>query len=168
MLRYFSRPLPYIRNRALHQNRVLYPPLVLSQTRHASFSSRFKELGKKYGATSVVVYLTMSTTTFSIIFVAIRNGIDVEKHLVNAKAYVYEKILGQTPPESNSTTEDDATTEYEKEEDILKKNKWTWKSLGTTFVVAFAANKLLSPLKAMLTMVITPTVAKWWRIKRLK
>lgn len=118
----------------------------------SSINQRLRELGKLYGSTSLAVYLTLSSTSLTCIFVAIWNGVDVEKYLENIK----EKLGFRDSKESTEKTE------FEKQSSNSSSG-WSLERFGTTFLVAFAANKLLSPLKAMITLFITPSVAKWWR-----
>jgi hypothetical protein len=119
------------------------------QLQEMSWKDRFKNLSKQYGSMAVIIYLSMSTTTLSLIYLAISNGIDVETRLRRSKAWVYDK-LGI----SMTDQEEQEMTEFQKKKSL---------KFASTFLVAFAANKLLSPLKIMLTVLVTPSVAKWWR-----
>ena len=49
------------------------------QQQPLSLSQKFKKFGKEYGKIGLTVYLSMSATTFSLIYLAIWNGVDVEK-----------------------------------------------------------------------------------------
>lgn len=115
---------------------------------------RFRMMGKLYGRTSLAVYLGMSTTTFTCIFVAIWNGIDVERHVLKVK-----QKLGWATEEQVA---EEGATEFEKQASD-RKTGFSLERVGTTFLVAFGANKLLSPLKVFLTVMVTPSIARWWK-----
>jgi hypothetical protein len=110
-----------------------------------SLSERFKQLSKEYGKSAILVYVTMSSMSFTAITVALWNGVDVEGYLNKARA-----TIGFPTPETQTPTE------RTKQSD----------SLLVTAVVAFSLNKLLSPLKILVTLWLTPRLARF--IKRLK
>jgi hypothetical protein len=128
---------------------------------------KLKEMYQKYGRLAILVYLSMSCTTFSMIYVAIWNGIDV-KHLLS-------QYLGRggndNDNDSNYSGSDNAddnngAASQVDIDAVASKGDWSWERVGTTFVVAFAANKLLTPIKLPLTAFFTPAIAKW--LKRIK
>ena len=155
------------------------------QPQPPSLIQRFRQLSREYGRASAMVYVGMSATTFSIIYVSIWNGVDVERVLLSRIRH-YKHILfpstadahKEAPPTETRSTkvsepvddedEDSGKTEFESSSlsNSKVKNTWTWERAGTTFLVAFAANKLLAPLKLMLTVMVTPTLVKWIRFRR--
>ncbi|KAI3651109.1 hypothetical protein MP228_004590 [Amoeboaphelidium protococcarum] len=157
-----------------------------SQNDGSSTLSRFKQLGKKYGATGFVLYSAMSTTTLSLIFLALWNGVDVEKHIQQAKIRFGLPVSAESDQElspgvglqssSPQGTSLPVRDQYHYQDNVdlvnngaSKKLKgFSWQRVGATFVMAFALNKLLVPLKAPLTVMFTPAVARWWRQFRIR
>lgn len=102
----------------------------------------------------------MSTTTFSIIYLALYNGVNVEQYVHEA----IKRITGRDHAATVATIEPGTNGDNEVVviEEVNKKSMKATSAM-TTAVVAFALNKLLSPIKLALTVVITPTLVRWLR-----
>lgn len=150
-----------------HNTRRSLPSMCFSSKRYqhssldASRSSIYQKiriLTKHYGPISLILYVSMSLTTFTCIFIALLNGVDVDKLF----KYVYSAVSGF-----------DAETETEEEQETVQKLKhdsnapflhtMNMSRLASTFVVAFTLNKFLTPFKAMLTAFLTPPLSRWWK-----
>lgn len=140
---------------------------------------KLRQLTREYGRSAIAIYLLMSATSFSMIFIAIWNGIDVEKYLQHARHLISDRVPSRDSPtlenskeasgvknQTQEPQEEDEETEFERNEQNmrqLEKRGWSKERFWTTFLVAFGANKLLSPIKLMLTGIFTPSLVKWWR-----
>ncbi|KAI3640852.1 hypothetical protein MIR68_001730 [Amoeboaphelidium protococcarum] len=184
----FQRQISLARSEQVVKQRMLIKrayTINSSQNDSSSPLSRFKQLGKKYGATGFVLYSAMSTTTLSLIFLALWNGVDVEKYIQQAKIRFglpvsSESDQEQSPGDGSQSSSQGTSLpirdqyQYQDNVDLVnnsanKKLKgFSWQRVGATFVMAFALNKLLVPLKAPLTVMFTPAVARWWRQFRIR
>mmetsp|Transcript_16319 Transcript_16319/g.48931 ORF Transcript_16319/g.48931 Transcript_16319/m.48931 type:complete len:120 (+) Transcript_16319:361-720(+) len=103
--------------------------------------SQIKDLFRKYGKVAVGVHLTVYATTFAGLYTAVKNKVDVESTLV--KYGLLSERDPDTPPEG-----------------------WFQKTLaggGSAALLAFLCNKALMPVRAPITIGLTPMVARAFR-----
>ncbi|KAK6916736.1 Protein FAM210A/B-like domain [Dillenia turbinata] len=117
-----------------------------------AFKARMKELLKEYGKVGLVVHCTISTASLAGFYVAIKNNVDVESILekVGMGAKVQET---QQNPQSSS---------IENQNQNQKKNKTAEMvaSSGGAFALALLCNKAVFPIRAPITIALTPPIAR--------
>lgn len=100
--------------------------------------SQVRDLFQKYGRVAVGVHLTVYAASFAGLYMAAKSKVDVESILVHY-GLLHEREAGQ-PPEG-----------------------WLQKTLaggGSAVVLAFICNKALMPIRAPITLGLTPMVAR--------
>jgi hypothetical protein len=119
------------------------PPSTSSSFSVLPRGSKFMDYARKYGAAFVLTEVFISTLCTACLYVAIRQGVDVESLLSSVQDYWHG-------PHVHDATEREITQ---------------WTAAGGTFALAFATNKLLIPLRAPLALALTPKVAKYFHLK---
>ncbi|KAL1922114.1 uncharacterized protein VTP21DRAFT_10756 [Calcarisporiella thermophila] len=125
---------------------------------------KFKELMKKYGPMSVVVYMGVSTidlgATFAILQIAGGEHVLKIEDWCKENLGFWKKLYG-----GDSHEEDQAVAVVEKEKAQGNGQPSVW----TVFAIAYGIHKLLVPLRLGLTAAITPPLVKklqsmGWRV----
>ncbi|XP_030461314.1 uncharacterized protein LOC115681489 [Syzygium oleosum] len=139
----------------------------------ASLSGRFKELLKKYGKVALGVHFSVSAASISGLYVAIKNNADVESlfaklHLPGVGVSAEEDPSSPPPPPPSSTPSDGFVAEEGSAEGAIgeeaKKRNRTAElaaSTGGALTLAILCNKALFPVRAPITIMLTPPLAKF-------
>lgn len=118
-----------------------------------------RDLIKQYGPAALVLYLCISSTTFSLTFVALWNGMDVRGY----KQRLYD-LMGIS---STDDGEDEAAAKGRQEvKELPQQTEWSWQRCATTFALAFAINKMFIPLKVPLLVFLTPRFSRFFNLWR--
>lgn len=139
----------------------------------ASLSGRFKELLKKYGKVALGVHFSVSAASISGLYVAIRNNADVESlfaklHLPGVGVPAGEDPSSSPPPPPSTPSDGFAAEGGSAEggairEEAKKRNRTAElaASTGGALTLAILCNKALFPVRAPITIMLTPPLAKF-------
>lgn len=158
----------------------------------ASLGGRLRELVKKYGTVALTVHFSVSTVSITGFYLAINNNVDVESLLEKVGLIrdvpKDEEKQQQIPPPSSppspspppklETIYDDAFVVEEssgdretKTEEIEPKKRNRTAELaasgGGALALAILCNKALFPIRAPLTVALTPPIARFLARRRI-
>ncbi|KAL3730894.1 hypothetical protein ACJRO7_027854 [Eucalyptus globulus] len=144
----------------------------------ASLSGRLKELLKKYGKVALGVHFSVSAASITGLYVAIKSNADVESLFAKLHLPGVSSTAERDPPSSSSSGEfaaDEGSVKHdddrlrpgaigEEEEGEEKKRNRTAQlaaSTGGALTLAILCNKALFPVRAPITIMLTPPLAKF-------
>jgi hypothetical protein len=123
-------------------------------TAKPTLSERMKDLYKKYGKVAITFHFAMWFATYGAMYLLVDQGVDVNKLLnmvgmgkkIDKDAPVVETLKQKLDPNANAFS-------------------WYWTTIKNSdaarkMVVAFALLKLTGPLRTLLTLSVTPALAK--------
>ncbi|KAJ3372309.1 hypothetical protein GGF31_002172 [Allomyces arbusculus] len=137
-------------------------------TAPAKKPSKLRQLFKDYGRPAFFVYMAISTVDLSLSFVAVYSGVDVEKLVDTAKAYLTQWGLWEFAVDQDDVDELHGLNhpDGEGENAVAPATPATTpknQSLLTTFLIAYAFHKLLLPIRVPITVAVTPAVVRYLR-----
>ncbi|KNE59844.1 hypothetical protein AMAG_05297 [Allomyces macrogynus ATCC 38327] len=137
-------------------------------TTPAKKPSKLRQLFKDYGRPAFFVYMAISTIDLSLSFVAVYSGVDVEKLVDTAKAYLTQWGLWEFAVDQDDVDELHGLNhpDGEGEGAVVPATPATTpknQSLLTTFLIAYAFHKLLLPIRVPITVAVTPAVVRYLR-----
>ena len=112
-------------------------------------ASTIREIVKKYGKVGLGVHLCVSGASVAALYVAIRNNVGVESIL-----YKFPTIGTRNP----SSRDDDV---QDKEESTRIRMAELAASTSGALALAVLCNKALFPVRAPITVVLTPPIARF-------
>ncbi|XP_030514256.2 uncharacterized protein LOC115728068 [Rhodamnia argentea] len=148
----------------------------------ASLSGRFKELLKKYGKVALGVHCSVSAVSITGLYIAIKNNADVDAlfaklHLPGVSTEEKPSSSSSSSPSSSSSASGDeyaaeeGSAKYDDQqrtgnvgEEAAAKRKRAAElaaSTGGALTLAILCNKALFPIRAPVTIMLTPPVAKF-------
>ncbi|KAK6946452.1 Protein FAM210A/B-like domain [Dillenia turbinata] len=125
-----------------------------------AFTAQMKELLKKYGKVGLVVHCTISSASIAGLYVAIKSNVDVESILEKVGMGAKEQEIQQNP-ESSSIENQNLNQKRNKTAEMVA-------SSGGAFALALLCNKALFPIRAPITLALTPPIARFLARKNLK
>ncbi|KAF5752007.1 hypothetical protein HS088_TW02G01027 [Tripterygium wilfordii] len=134
--------------------------------------SRVKQFLKKYGGVAVGVHASVSAFSIAGLYIAIKNNIDVNSYLEkwNVPGFSKDPQPHPTQPENEGFPErltNQSTDVFESKE--TDRTAEIAKSAGGALALAFLCNKALFPIRAPITLVLTPPVTRFlakWKIPK--
>ncbi|KNE55199.1 hypothetical protein AMAG_01115 [Allomyces macrogynus ATCC 38327] len=135
-------------------------------TTPAKKPSKLRQLFKDYGRPAFFVYMAISTIDLSLSFVAVYSGVDVEKLVDTAKAYLTQWGLWEFAVDQDDVDELHGLNHPDGEVSAPAAPATTNgknQSLLTTFLIAYAFHKLLLPIRVPITVAVTPAVVRYLR-----
>ncbi|KAF8020713.1 hypothetical protein BT93_G1215 [Corymbia citriodora subsp. variegata] len=140
----------------------------------ASLSGRFKELLKKYGKVALGVHFSVSAASISGLYIAIKNNADVESLFAKLHLPGVSSPAGENPSSSSSDefAAGEGSVKYDdlqgtgaigEGEEAKKRNRTAQlaASTGGALTLAILCNKALFPVRAPITIMLTPPLAKF-------
>ncbi|KAI9179928.1 DUF1279 super [Blastocladiella emersonii ATCC 22665] len=124
--------------------------------------ARLRKLFKDYGRPAFAVYMAISTVDLTLSFIAVYSGVDVERVVDVAKAYLEKWGLWRFAVDEAEERELRHTIEGD-DTGVADSAKPKDKSLLTTFLIAYAFHKLLLPIRVPITAAVTPGVVRYLR-----
>lgn len=142
----------------------------------ASLSGRFKELLKKYGKVALGVHCSVSAVSITGLYIAIKNNADVDA--LFAKLHLPGVSTEENPSSSSSSSSassdesvaEEGSAKYDDQqrtgaagEEATKRKRAAElaASTGGALTLAVLCNKALFPIRAPITIMLTPPVAKF-------
>nr|GFA60092.1 hypothetical protein [Tanacetum cinerariifolium] len=105
-------------------------------------TSRFRSFLEKYGKVAVITHCSISAASITGLYIAINNNVDVQP--------VIDKInIFTTPPKEEEMKSDGSNRTAE----MVAKS-------GGAFALAVICNKALFPVRASVTVAVTPFIAR--------
>jgi hypothetical protein len=142
---HYWNSIPPLPKRYFSQSSPIIPP------QGGPVQGRFKTLYKTYGKPALFVYFAISTVDLGLSYIAVSNGVEVDKYTEYCKTLIEDWGLWKFEEEMEETLPE--TTE---------KNGGK-KSILSTFLIAYAFHKLLVPIRVPLTIALTPPFVRFLR-----
>ncbi|KAH9270577.1 hypothetical protein BSLG_004233 [Batrachochytrium salamandrivorans] len=149
-------------------------------------SGGLKQLFKEYGPVGFITYSGISSISYPSWVAAVYFGLDVSpvvSTMDDMKRWcsaMYTKTCNRISPETHAHTglaiappartdiiSDAATNHHDGNNDHTSSPSF-YTTMGTTLLVAMAGHKIIFPLRAALTMFLTPAVARFMRANHLE
>lgn len=125
---------------------------------------RMRELFKKYGKVAIGVHFSLSTASIAGHYVAIKNNVDVESIFEKFGIGVSKKEEEQKLLQTNSGMTDELVFDETGQTNSVKKRNRTAEivaSSGGAFAMALLCNKALFPVRAPITLALTPPISRF-------
>ncbi|PWA83956.1 hypothetical protein CTI12_AA161900 [Artemisia annua] len=106
--------------------------------------SKFRSFFQKYGKVAVITHCSISAASITGLYIAINNNVDVQP--------VIDKINIFTTPDKQDIKSDDEMKGNRTAEMVAK--------TGGAFALAVICNKALFPVRASVTVAVTPFIAR--------
>ncbi|KAL8142522.1 hypothetical protein V2J09_015554 [Rumex salicifolius] len=143
---------------------------------------RFKELVRKYGKVALGIHFTISAASFTGLYVAIKNNVDVESMLekIGVGATTQPQIeqshsQEQQPPINGGggdsvSSGDRIQVDGSADQQVQKQRNRTAEmvaSSGGALALAILCNKALFPVRLPITFALTPPIARFLRSRNI-